>query len=455
MNTTNTTNGMPANKSSLNSCVDLFYMIGASRGQDVIPSFEKAIIENRDIAVRIAQWVRDIRGGAGERQIFRDILVYLANTDEDACSALIQKTPEVGRWDDLLVLFDTPMELDALAMIETGLVVEQNPLCAKWMPRKGMVAVKLRNHLNMSPKRYRKTLVNLTKVVESDMCAGNWDDIDFGKLPSVASSRYQKAFNRNAPESYSKFKDALSSGDASINAGAVYPYDVVKALKYGDNTVANAQWSELPNYMEGSSERIIPIVDVSGSMMCSVGGSESISCLDVAVSLGLYIAERNDGLFKDKFITFSSKPELVELSGSINARYKTMVQSDWGMSTDIEKVFSLILKNAVDYNVAEAHMPTKVLVLSDMQFDRCAKANHTVMDMIEEQYTEAGYKMPEIIFWNIHNQCANVPVTFDKQGVALVSGFSPSLMTSVIACESLNPVTMMKHAVCIDKYDWC
>jgi hypothetical protein len=455
MNTTKTTNGMPMNESSLNNCVDLFYMIGASRGRDIIPSFEKAINENRDVAIRIAQWVRDVRGGSGERQIFKDILVYLAKTDEDACGALIQKTPEIGRWDDLLALFDTPMELEALAIIETGLIIERNSLCAKWMPRKGKNAIKLRNHLKMSPKQYRKTLVNLTNVVESDMCNGTWDNIEFDKLPSVASSRYQKAFSRNAPDSYSKFKESLSKGEVVVNAGAVYPYDVIKAIKHGDVAVANAQWNNLPNYMEGSSERIIPVVDVSGSMMVPAGGSGNITCIDVAVSLGLYISERNEGIFKDKFITFSRMPELVEVSGSLNARYRNMISSEWGMSTNIEAVFSLILKNAVDYNVAESQMPTKVLILSDMQFDHCAKADHSAMKMIEGKYKSAGYKMPDIVFWNLHNVNSTVPVSFDKQGVALISGFSPSLMKSIVSCESLDPVSMMETVLYIDRYDWC
>ncbi len=453
MNKTTTTNGMETYKSSLNNCVDLFYKVGASRGKDIIPDFTKAFNEDPDMALRIAQWVRDVRGGSGERRLFKDILVNLAKTDEMACRALMVKIPEVGRWDDLLVLVGTSLEKDAFTLIKNGLLIEKDPLCAKWMPRKKDVAVKLRNFMGMTPKQYRKTLVTLTNVVETDMCAGKWDSIDFGKLPSVASARYQKAFNKNAEGAYMKYKSQLETGEAVVNAGAVYPYDIIKSVGHGDATVANAQWKALPNYMEGSDERVIPVVDTSFSMTCSAGGS-SVTCMDVAISLGLYISERNEGIFKDKFITFSSNPSFQSVDGSLANRLKTMRTADWGMSTDVEAVFNLILNSAKTHSVPESDMPTKILILSDMQFNSCAKLGETFMDMITAKYEQAGYKVPELVFWNLNNS-NNVPVTFDTNGTALVSGFSPALMKSVLTCESLNPVQMMKDTVCIERYDWC
>jgi hypothetical protein len=454
VNKTETTNGMEVFESSLNANVDLFYKIGASRGKNITPDFVKAFNEDPDMALRIAQWVRDVRGGSGERQIFKDILVSLAETDEMACRCLMVKTPELGRWDDLLALMGTSLEKDAMTLIKGGLLTEKDSLCAKWMPRKGEVAVKLRKFMEMSPKQYRKTLVELTNVVETSMCSKNWDEIDFSKLPSVASARYQKAFNKNAEVAYREYKGNLVDGTAEIKAGAVYPYDVIKSLNHGDSVVADAQWKALPDYMEGSTERVIPVVDVSGSMWTPAGQNGNVTCLDVAVSLGLYIAEKGQGVFKDKFITFSSNPEFVQLAGNLSTRYRTMESSSWGMSTNVESVFNMILTSAKTHSVPESDMPTKILILSDMQFDRCTSMGGTFMGMITKKYEDAGYKVPNLVFWNI-NSSNGTPVTFDEKGTALVSGFSPAIMKSVLACESLDPVQMMKDTVGIERYDWC
>lgn len=454
-NTTKTTNGMTTNISSLNANVDLFFKIGASRGKDIIPSFEKAYSESPDTALRVAQWARDVRGGSGERTLYKSILSHLASTDADACRCLMVKTPELGRWDDLLVLVGTPLENDAFAVIKHGLLTEKNPLCGKWMPRKGPVSVKLRTYMEMSPKRYRKTLVTLTNVVETAMCSKSWDDIDFAKLPSVASARYQNAFNRNASVAYAKYKELLVKNETTINAGAVYPYDIIKSLKNGDHVVANKQWDSLPDYIGDSTERIVPVVDTSGSMSCSAGGSDATTCIDVAISLGLYIAERGKSIFKDNFITFSSDPQLQRLDGTLNERYKSLLMADWGMSTNIVSVFKLILDAGILYSVPETEMPTKIVILSDMQFDVAGGRNidKSAMTMIKEVYNEAGYVCPDIIFWNIRDS-GGVPVSFNELGVGLVSGFSPAIMKSVISCSDIDPMSIMMETINDPRYDW-
>lgn len=438
---------------SLDNCIELFFKIGASRGMDVIPAFENAFNEDPDVALRIAQWGRDVRGGAGERQIYKDIMTWMATESDMGARGLMVKVPEVGRWDDLLSLIGTPLEKDALTLVSNGLLVEKDPLCAKWMPRKGVVAIKLRDFMDMSPKQYRKTLVELTNVVETKMCAKEWDSIEFDKLPSVASARYQKAFGRNATDKYEQFKADLSEGITTINAGAIYPYDCIKSLEYGDDKVANAQWDALPNYLEGSTENIIPLVDVSGSMLAGVGGSDSINCMDVAISLGLYISERSEGIFKNSFITFSSEPELLTVEGTLSNRYMTMKNSEWGCNTNLEKAFNCILNAAKLYNIPENEMPTKLLILSDMQFNSGSIRNKPSKS-IAEKYNEAGYKIPDIIFWNLHDS-GTKPLDFAGDNVALVSGFSPALMANVLKCENLTPEAMLKDTVCIERYDWC
>ena len=459
-----TENGMATNSTSLNTCVDLFFNIGAMRGQDkqrLIATFSKAFNEDPKRAMKLLFWARDVRGGAGERQVFRDIIKYLAEEHDLTLKANLEFVSEFGRWDDLLELIGTRLEKDAMTLISDALIAE-NGLCAKWMPRKGMAAVKLRNFMGMTPKEYRKSLVGLTNVVETKMCAKEWDSIEFGKLPSVASARYQKAFGKNAYESYSAYIASLVKGEAKINAGAVYPYDITKSLTRGNATVANEQWKALPNYMEGANDMILPVVDVSGSMSTSAGGSKSVTCMDVAVSLGLYISERNEGPFKDAFITFSDNPKLQVLSGSLKDRYAQMSNSEWGMSTNLEATFKLILDQATRHNLSQDEMPNKILILSDMEFNAATGGggwrntesswNPTAQQMIEKMYDVAGYTMPQIVYWNIQSRNGGVPVAFDTQGTALVSGFSPAIMTSLLGGDIQSPQQIMDKTIMSDRY---
>lgn len=460
-----TENGMATNSTSLNACVDLFFNIGAMRGQDtqrLIATFSKAFNEDPKRAMKLLFWARDVRGGAGERQVFKDILTYLAEDHDLALKPNVNLIAEYGRWDDLLVLIGTRLEKDALSQIQAA-IGAGNGLCAKWMPRKGAVAEKLRNFMSMSPKQYRKTLVNLTNVVETKMCAKEWDSIDFGKLPSVASARYQKAFGRNAYESYTAYIQSLVKGEAKINAGAVYPYDITKSLNHGNASVANEQWKALPNYMEGANDMILPVVDVSGSMSCPAGSSKTVTCMDVAISLGLYISERNEGPFKDAFITFSDNPQLQVLSGSLKDRYTQMARADWGMSTNLEATFKLILDQATKHKLSQDEMPNKILILSDMEFNvatgsrgwgnsRSEGWNPTAQQMIEKMYDAAGYTMPQIVYWNIQSRNGGVPVAFDKAGTALVSGFSPAIMTSLLGGDIESPQQIMDKTILSERY---
>ena len=459
-----TENGMATNSTSLNACVDLFFNIGAMRGQDkqrLIATFSKAFNEDPKRAMKLLFWARDVRGGAGERQVFKDILVYLAETHDLVLRPNLHLIAEYGRWDDLLALSGTYLEKEAFTLISDALINE-NGLCAKWMPRKGAVAEKLRKFTGMSPKQYRKSLVGLTSVVETKMCAKDWNSIDFGKLPSVASARYQKAFGKNAYESYSAYIASLVKGEAKINAGAVYPYDIITSLERGNATVANEQWKALPNYLEGANDMILPVVDVSGSMSSPAGGSKTVTCMNVAISLGLYISERNEGPFKDAFITFSSKPQLQVLSGSLNDRYTQMSDSDWGMSTDLEATFKLILDQATKHKLTQDKMPNKVLILSDMEFNSATggggwrneggKWTPTAQQMIEKMYNDAGYKIPQIVYWNIQSRNGGVPVAFDAKGTALVSGFSPAIMTSLLGGDIESPQQIMDKTILSERY---
>ena len=453
-----TANGMKARKSSANAVVDLFYNIGASRGKDIVPAFTAALVADRELALRIALWARDARGGAGERELFRSILKYLETNDKMAVMSLLKKIPELGRWDDIFVFTDPDVKKAAYTMLGDALR-EKNGLAAKWTPRKGEVAREIREFFGMSPKFYRKSLVALTKVVETQMCAKDWDNINFSHVPSVAASRYKKAFNRNTTK-FAEYVASLVKGDPTVkvNASAVFPYDVLKNVAYGnfnktETDLIVAQWEALPNYVGDAN--ILPLVDVSGSMSSPAGKNTKVTCMDVAVSLGLYLAEKNTGKFKDTFLTFSDRPELLTLKGNVVQKMAQMVKSDWGMSTNLHAAFSKILDVAVKGNVPQSEMPEMVLILSDMQFNQCVKHDSSAMEMIERKYEAAGYAVPQVVFWNL-NSSDNVPVKSDKSGAALVSGFSPAIAKALLAADmsEFTPEGIMLKTVMSDRYSF-
>jgi len=459
-----TENGMMTNSTSLNMCVDLFFQIGAMRGQDkvrLINVFTKAFGENPLTAMRLLFWARDIRGGAGERQIFRDIMTYLAKNRTKTLSKNLHLVSEFGRWDDLLVLVGTPLESQALGLIAEALNAK-NGLCAKWMPRpnignrdKKKLANTLRKYMGLSPKEYRKMLVESSNTVEQLMCAKEYSQIEYSKLPSKAMSDYMKAFKKNDLARFEAYLNSVEQGETKINAGAVYPYDIIKNLKQGNYKGANVQWNALPNYLENSNDRLLPVVDVSGSMECPAGQNPNVTCMDVSISLGLYISQRNVGVFQDAFVTFSSSPSLQYLKGSLSERYDQLRRADWAMSTNIQAVFDLILSKAKASNVSEDEMPTMVLILSDMEFNYAGGLhwNQSAQQMIERKYAEAGYTMPKIVYWNIQSRGDNnKPVHFDENGTALVSGFSPALLTNLLAGKELTPLSMMMSVIDSERY---
>jgi len=480
-NKTVTTNGMAALKSTTSYNVDLFGSIGASRGKDITALFSQAFAENPEWALRVALWGRDVRSGAGERKLFRDILQFLEKHNPRYLleTNFLAKVPELGRWDDLLVFTDRDVKLHAFSLIRRALI-DGNGLAAKWMPRKGIEAAELRNFLGWTPKYYRKRLVSLTKVVETQMCNREFESINFSHVPSLAMSRYTKAFAKRAPEAFTEFKSALKKGTdpkVKINAGAVYPYDIIKNLRVSrDESLCDSQWDALPNFIGNAN--VLPVVDVSDSMTCKAGGGSysytsnrdaTVTCLDVAISLGMYCASKNTGKFKDLFVTFTSQPAFVTLSGTLSQRYNQMARAKWEGSTDLEAAMKLVLNTAIQNRVPQSEMPSVILILSDMQFNSCitygarsydyrrgyTNANPRAIEMIREEYAKAGYTAPQVVFWNI-NDAGNKPVTHDEQGTALVSGFSPAIMKSILSADlkNMTPEGIMLKTIMQEKYDF-
>jgi hypothetical protein len=466
-----TANNMKARVSTACPLVDLFFKIGASRGKDIIPDFVAAYVKDNKKALRIALWARDCRGGAGERKLFRSILEWMVKNHPDFIryhERLMEKIVEVGRYDDLfaLLLMENFTEFNSEYLcfkVESEIVVvkdikervlsfiakklsEKDRLCAKWMPRKGPIAKELANFMKLTPRQYRKLLVSATEVVETKMCSNRWDDINFGHVPSVAANRYQKAFKRHTPK-YEYYLENLKNGKDKINASVLYPYDVLKSIKNGNIEASKAQWDSLPNYM--GDDNVLAMIDVSGSMHNAV--SKELRAIDVALSLGLYIADKSKGAFKDVFLTFSDVSELLQLNGNIIEKISQINGSTWGMNTNIAAAFNNVLVHAVKFSVPKEDMPSVIVILSDMQFDECAHYDDSAIQMISRIYETYGYNIPKIVFWNLL-AAKNAPVEFNKNGVALVSGFSPSIMKSVLKAQYFNPEQIMLDTIMSDRY---
>lgn len=441
-----TANGAVTHSTSLSACLDLFFIAGASRDMlesDIILMFERARAENKNLAYKILFWARDARGGAGEKRFFQIVMEHISKQYAYDYDQLAIYIPEFGYWKDVFKI-EKPNE-NTLNWLVTQLDESPNAnLLAKWFPRKGQWFSAMHKYLKITPKEFRKKLVSMTKVVETQMCANEWSEINYSHVPSIAMNKYRNAFIGHDADRYTDYIADVQAGKQKINAGVLFPHQLYQAIEKGENANAvEAQWNALPDYMADSTERIIPVCDVSGSM-------EGLP-MDVSISLGIYISERNEGLFKDAFITFSSSPEMNYLKGSLSERMRQLQRSGWGYSTNLQATFDLILNSAVRESLPESEMPTKLLIISDMEFDE-ADRDQTNLDTIRQKYSLAGYKMPEIVFWNVNGRMGNVPASVNDSGIGLVSGFSPSILKSILQGEIYSPEQLMLDTVDSARY---
>jgi len=457
-----TENLMPVYSSSLDACVDMFFRAGACRKRsdnEIISIWEKAYAEDKNIAYKLLFWTRDIRGGAGERRFFRVILNHISQVHSNELTQLLRHVPEYGRWDDIFTY------TSALDLLVNG-IKEGDGLLAKWLPREGPLASKMRSALKISPKTYRKLLKSLSNTVEQKMCAKDWKSIEYNHVPSVAFKKYRKAFARNDETRFNIFLESVIKGKEKVHASAIFPHDIIsdafdfiqnwnpKHTEMPDNIkqAIRAQWMNLPNYLEGSNENIIAVCDVSGSMFTNVGTQTHLP-IRVSVALGLYMSERLEGPFKDTFITFSATPRLQHLKGDVISRISQLIRSQWDMDTNLEAIFRLILDTAVNNKISASEMPTKVIIISDMQFNQCiGNPDDTAFEMIKRMYFEADYSLPGLIFWNVNDHLGNISVRCDQRGVALISGFSPAIVKSVLEGRIPSPKELMLRVALSDRY---
>lgn len=441
-----TDNGAVTNSTSLNSVVDLFFIAGASRTMseaDIKSMLSKSWAEDALSTLKVIFWASDVREGQGERRFFRIALSWLEEKHKKTLEKNLKLVPEFSRWDSLFHLKTDKI----LGIIYDALKKDKNGLCAKWMPRKQQYdnfARRFQSAYELSPKQYRKLIVKLSETVEQQMCSKEWSKIVYKSVPSVAFNKYRNAFKRNDPTRFEKFIEKVEKGEETINAGAIFPYDIYNSYhnRSGDARSIDAQWSQLPDYMADTKERILPMCDVSGSM---TGLPMAIS-----VSLGVYLSERNKSIFKDAFVTFSGYPTMQYLKGTVTERFDQLQRAEWDMNTDLSAAFKFILKRAVEEKVSQKEMPTTLLIISDMEFDECADL--TNYENLVNQYSEAGYKLPNVVFWNVNGRAGNVPVDASKKGVALVSGASPSIVKSVLGGKNFTPLDIMKETINKERY---
>ena len=482
-NYTYTENGAVTHKTTQSALLDLFALGAAYRtrsDEDVILLFQKAYDENPLYALKCLFYLRDVRGGQGERRFFRTCIKWLAATHTDAMRRNIEFVPEFGRWDDLYAFADTKLEKDAFKLIQNQLrldVQSKTPsLLAKWLKSENTSSQESRNlahltrqYLNMTHKEYRKTLSILRErinVLERLMSAGRWDEIEFDKIPSRAGLIYKNAFARRDVIK-AKYEAFAKDETTKVNAKTLYPYEVVSqaynlmeracwydssktALDNTDRLMINKYWNNLADYFNGASLNALAVVDTSGSMW----GLQASAPINVAISLGLYCAEKAQGPFHGHYISFSSRPRLIETAGvDFCDKVRRIYSTNLCENTNIEATFDLILNTAIQNNLKQSDLPQNIVIISDMEFDAARGAGYwrhsdttpqeTLMEGISRKWRAAGYEMPNLIFWNVEARQDNIPMKA-QNGITFVSGFSPVIFEQVMQGKTAYDLMMAK-----------
>ncbi len=470
MNKTETLNGAAALKSTNSSLLDLFASIGALRNRSDIEIenlFSKAFSEDRLLAMKILFYTRDIRSGLGERKVAKIIFKHLANIHPEVLKKNLIYISEYGRWDDLLVLLDTKLKRDVIKIIKEQLLKDINSetpsLLAKWLPSNNTSSLLSRKYasiimkeLNLSAKEYRKTLVSLRKrldVLEVKMSSKNWSDINYSKVPSNAMNIYSKAFVNNDEERFLTYISAVKKGEEKINSSVLYPYNIIEKILYENveknMEVLEQQWNSMPDFIEGNKKNVLVMADVSGSM----NGRP----MATSIGLALYFSKRSKGKFSNHFMTFSESPSLVEVKGdTLYEQVRMVFSSDWGMNTDFEKALRMILSTAKKNKIRQSDLPETLIVVTDMQFDQSihnTNKDWTFYKKMKKLFKYEGYKIPEIVFWNV-NSLSDVFQTSNLcEGVILASGQSSSVFKSILNSKSKTAYDYMLEVIVNERYN--
>lgn len=475
-----TENGAIGYQTTGKELLDLNFAVASLRSmtdEEVVRYFMRAFNEDKLSAMVWLFYARDIRGGLGERRLFRTIL---SNLDPKFVVPIISLIPEYGRYDDMWCLLDNNNTASVVYKIVREQLTkdlkdmqENKPisLLAKWLPSINASSAKTKEYgkklckaFRMSECEYRKILSKLRKyldVVEVKMSANNWSEINYENVPSRANLIYDNAFLRNDEERRREYLLALKEGKTKINSSVLFPHDIVNKYmwKREENSALEALWEALPNTVNNCDNTIV-VADGSGSMGSRIDPSSSTTALDVANALAIYFSERLIGQFKNKYITFSENPQFVDFSdcNSLFSKINKALDYDECSNTNIEAVFDLILKTAIRYNMRQDDLPKNILIISDMEFDACARddngrrfENKRLFKVISQRYEGAGYKLPRLVFWNVNSRTKTIPLTENDCGVALVSGFSTNIAKMVMSNE-LDPFKCLLEVLNSSRY---
>ena len=473
-NETRTENGALTYKSTESAVLDLFSQGGAMRGRndrDIVSLFSKAFAENQTLAMKTLFYLRDIRQGQGERNFFKLCLKHLALHNRDSLVKNLHLIPQFGRWDDMWVLLETDVKRDVAKIVERQLVEDKkadNPsLLAKWMPSENASSPVTKNYARIlratfgtTPKKYRQLLSTLRaklNLVETKLTEGRYVDIAYDKLPSRAGMIYRGAFFRNDEFRYKSFLDSLEKGEVKVNAGTLYPNDIVGKILgnsfYSRPTLSKqeiqlfeGQWNNLPNFIGDNVEDSIVMADVSGSM----DGTP----MNVSIALAMYIAERNKGAYHNHFMTFTDNPSMVKIQGSNIVDKIYNIKARVGYSTNIQKALQTVLDVAVKNRLSNDEILKKIYIISDMEFDNYSIAGTSVhiFDEMKKRFKSQGYDFPNIVFWNVDARQSNSPMKMNDAGVQLVSGYSPSILTQLLDSNGKTPYEFMLDVIDSERY---
>lgn len=482
-----TENGAVGYATTGDKLTDLHFAVSSLRNasaSEIEDKFMSAYLENPRLAILWLFYVRDVREGLGERRLFRVCLAKALNVintkDVKLVTELCGLIPEYGRWDDLYVVFKKypvvvgnyfaeRLAKDAESMLKNQPV----SLLAKWLKSENASSAETRSlakatahYMGLTPRQYRQVLSSLRKYIDVTECKlseRNYSEINYESVPSQASLKYKEAFKRNDSKRYAEYLESVSKGEKKINANTLYPCDIVHnyiengwapEVKDVDKTLEEL-WKALPDTVNGDSS-VMVVADGSGSMTSKCNANSSISALDVANSLAIYFAERATGAYKNKYITFSNKPQFVDFTSCRTLRDKIMLALEYDemTSTNIEKVFDLILSTAIKYNLKQNEIPEAVLIISDMEFNYAMADRYSeekLFRVITEKFINAGYQLPKLIFWNVNSRTNTIPIRENANGLVLVSGYSINTMKMILNGE-LDPKKALYKEITSERY---
>lgn len=461
-----TENGSNAYTTSGDACVDLFSKVNRDMSvSEITDLFQKAYHQEPETAMKLLYHLRDPRNGKGEKKlslhVFRYILekynsfdvynMFLDMLEKGyACWKDVKKL-SVGADKDtttlLCKLFSHQLRKD---LYSDGKI----SLAAKWAPSEGKAFGYLVNEvakgLGLNKKQYRKMLSKLRKdigILETKLVEKDYDSIDYKSVPSRAMHIHQKLFEKVGGEKFEQYLEDLKSGKTKVNATGMHPHELVKKPA---EPISVSQWDTLVKkvHENGNILSSLSICDTSGSMS---GGDPSP--MSVAMALSIFLSDLNtlsNLPFGGNILTFNSTPEWVrfEKEDTLEDKRDKLQNSNWGNNTDLMKVFELILSEAKRWNVKQSDMPVNLFIFSDMQFDQaCPAFTQTHFELIKQKYENAGYNLPNIVFWNLRATEVSVTAKSTDKNVAMLSGYSHTLFNYVVSNKEFTPRSVMDDAL--------